>query len=85
MVHAFQSTFQAAHDKWDLGFKGPKSVALQEHFANLDVHDQNFDIDSIGLYFNPSSPTRSNCSIPYDLFDPPSSNIIFFYQHGLDP
>jgi len=78
MVHAFQLIFQAAHDKRDLDFKGPKSVSLKEHFANLNIHDQTWDVDGINLYFTLSSPAHFDCSIPHDFFDDPSSNMIIF-------
>lgn len=89
MVYAFKSTFQATHNKRDLGFKGPKSTALEEHFANFDSYDHTWDVDGIGLYFAPSSPTQSYYSIPWDFFDDPLSNIIIFINmvsfHEIDP
>lgn len=89
MVHAFQLTFQAAHDKWGLDFKDPKLITLEEHFANLDIHDQTWDVDDIGLYFGSSSLVHSDCSIPHDFFYDLSSNMIIFVNmvslHEIDP
>ena len=64
--------FQVAHNKWDLSFKGPTSAALEEHFANLDVHDQTFDANDISLYFAIFSPISFDFSILCDFFDPPA-------------
>lgn len=50
MVNIFQSTFQATYNKRDIGFKDPKSTTLEEHFVNLNIHDQTFDADDVGLY-----------------------------------
>lgn len=65
MVNAFQTTFQASHDKRDLDFKGHKSSTLEEKFTNLNFHDHSFDVDDIGLYFGPYSLASSDCSIPW--------------------
>lgn len=51
---------------------------LKENFANLDIHDQTWDVDGIGLYFIPFNPTHSDFSIPHDFVDDPSSNMIIF-------
>ena len=89
MIHDFQSTFQVAHDKRGIGFKGPKLITLEEHFANLNIHDQTWDIDGIGLYFAPSSLAHSDCSISHDFFNDPSSNMIIFINmvllYKIDP
>lgn len=78
MINVIQSNFQASHDKRDLSFKDPKFFTLEEHFSNLNVHDQTFDFDDVGLHFYSSSPTLSNCSIPCDFFYPPSSSMVIF-------
>lgn len=96
MVHAFETNFQSSHDKSGLSFKGTKSSILKEEFSNLNIHDHSFNVDYIGIYFCPSSPSSFDFYILFDLFDDPLSlnfiifvNILFIYEldyfyHPLD-
>lgn len=69
MVNPFKINFQANHDKMGLGFNVSKYFALEEEFANLNIHDRSFNINDIGLYFGPSNLVLSYYSITLDFFN----------------